>query len=115
MDIEPDQPEIDQHLSVILSAAFVDPWQHIRADIHPPPQSDLTEPLPQNGSLVTLTAIVEKRFVNTLISRHGEPDYVPLTTNLGLKDKRRKLYFSMDSGELTLDGVVDTAPIQRYP
>ena len=78
MDIEPDQPEIDQHLKAILSAAFVDPWQHTRADIHPPTQGDIAEELPQNGPLVTLTVTVEERFANTLISRHGEPDYVPL-------------------------------------
>ena len=59
--------------------------------------------------VVTLAATVEERFVNTLISRDGEPDYVPLNTNLGLKYKRRMLYFPMDFGELTLEGLVDTA------
>ena len=54
---------------------------------------------------------MEERFVNTLISRNGEPDYVPLTTNLGLKYKRRMLYFPMDFGELTLDGLVDTGAL----
>ena len=61
--------------------------------------------------MVTLTATAEERFVNTLISRDGEPDYVPLTTNLGLKYKRRMLYFPMDFGELTLDGLVDTVAL----
>ena len=64
-----------------------------------------------DGPVVTLAATVEERFVNTLISRHGEPDYVPLTTNLGLKYKRRMLYFPMDFGELTLDGLVDTGAL----
>ena len=31
----------------------------------------------QDGPVVTLTATVEERFVNTLIPRDGEPDYVP--------------------------------------
>ena len=109
--IEPDQPGYDQHLNPILSAAFVDPWQHTPADIHPPTQGDLTEELPQNGPLVTLTATLEERFVNTLISRQDEPEYVPLTTNLGLKYRRRMLYFPMDIGELTLDGLVDTGAL----
>ena len=61
--------------------------------------------------MVTLTATVEERYVNTLISRNGEPDYVPWTTNLGLKYKRRMLYFPMDFGELTLDGLVDTGAL----
>ena len=32
----------------------------------------------------------------------------PLSTNVGLKFKRRMLYFPMDFGELTLDGFIDT-------
>ena len=64
-----------------------------------------------DGPVVTLAATVAERFVNTLISRLGEPDYVPLTTNLGLKYKRRMLYFPMDFGELTLDGLVDTGAL----
>ena len=79
----------------------------MRNKTHSPTQGENTEELPHNGPLVTLTATVEERFVNTLISRHGEPDYVPLTTNLGLKNKRRKLYFRMDFGKLTLNGLVD--------
>ena len=58
-----------------------------------------------------MTATVEERYVNTMVSRNGEPDYVPLTTNLGLKYKRRMLYFPMVFGELTLDGLVDTGAL----
>ena len=54
-----------------------------------------------------MTTAVEARLTNTLVTRLGEPDYVPLKTNLGLKYKRRMLYFPMDFGELTLDGLVD--------
>ena len=46
--------------------------------------------------------------MNTLVIRTGKPDYVQLTTNLGLKHKRRMLYFLMDFDELTLDDLVDT-------
>ena len=65
----------------------------------------------QDGPVVTLIATVEERFVNTLISRDGEPDYVPLTTNLGLKHKIRMLYFPMGFGELTLDSLVDAGAL----
>ena len=64
MDIEPDQPETDQHLNPKLSATFVNPWQHTPADIHPRTQGDLTGEFPQAGLLVILTAMVEERFVN---------------------------------------------------
>ena len=63
------------------------------------------------GPQVSLATAVTARFVNTLVTRTGEPDYVSLTTNLGLKYKRRMLYFPMDFGELTLDGLVDTGAL----
>ena len=110
-DIEPDLLEIDLKLNTHLSTAAVDSWQNLRVvsptttDAEPKAQPSKDEPV------VTLTATVEERFANTLISRYGEPDYVPLTTNLGLKYKRRMLYFPMDFGELTLDGLVDTGAL----
>ena len=110
-DIEPDQYQIDQLLNIKLSMASVDPWQNVRINTHPPFQEEITEELPHNEPLVTLTATVEERFVNTLISRKGEPDYVPLTTILGLKYKRRMLYFPVDFGEQTSDGLVDTGAL----
>ena len=61
--------------------------------------------------MVTLTATVEERFLNTLISRNGETHCVPLTANLGLNYKQRMLYFPIDFGELTLDGLVDTGAL----
>ena len=111
IDIEPDSPEIDQNLNTHLSAAAVDPWQTTRGA---PSTATYAEPqtyLPPDGPVVTLTATVAERYMHTLISRDGEPDYVPLTTNLGLKYKRRMLYFPMDFGELTLDGLVDTGAL----
>ena len=49
-------------------------------------------------------------FVNVLVSE-GHPLYIPFSTNLGLKYKRRMLYFSMDFGELTINGLVDTGAL----
>ena len=53
----------------------------------------------------------ETAFLHLLVAKEGETPYVPLSTNLGLKFKRRMLYFPMDFGELTLDGLIDT-PVQ---
>ena len=50
----------------------------------------------------------ETAFLHLLVANEGEPPYVPLSTNLGPKFKRRMLYFPMDFGELTLDGLIDT-------
>ena len=97
MDIEPDSHETDQNLIIILTKSLADPWltKWVASSltVHEEPMEELT----QVGPVVTLPVTVEERFVNTLISRDGEPDYVSLTTNLGLKCKRRMLYFPMTS------------------
>ena len=38
----------------------------------------------------------EKQFQNVLITKGGEPDCTPLSTNINLKCKKRMLYFPMD-------------------
>ena len=111
LETELDSNEIDQNLNPALTKALVDPWQNEWAASNLVTQEDPMKEFSQDGPVVTLTATVEERLVNTLISRDGEPDYVPLTTNLGLKYKRRMLYFPMDFGELTLDSIVDTGAL----
>ena len=58
-----------------------------------------------------MNMVLVKARVDPWQNTTGEPDYVPLTTNLGLKYKRRMLYFPMDFGELTLDGLVNTGAL----
>ena len=53
----------------------------------------------------------EKQFQNVLITKDGEPDYIPLSTKFNLKCKKRMLYFLMDFGELTIDGLIDTGAL----
>ena len=93
---------------MVIAKPRVDPWQH-----ETPPRRQMTHTEPDDefyrvGPQVSLATAVAAPFVKTLITRTGEPDYVLLATNLGLKYKRRMLYFPMDFGELTLDGLVDT-------
>ena len=102
---------MDQNLNPVLSQASVDPWQSTRVTLHQTTYQEPMKEASQKGPLVTLNATMEERFVNTLISRDGQPDIVPLTTNLRLKYKRRMLYFQMDFGELTLDGLLDIRAI----
>ena len=40
----------------------------------------------------------ETAFLHLLVEKEGEPSYVPLSTNLGLRFKRRMLHFPMDFG-----------------
>ena len=110
-DIEPDCHATDEALNPLLSKALVDPWQTKIDTRALPAQDEQAHEFYPIGPQVSLTTAVEARFVNTLVIRNGEPDYVMLTTNLGLKYKQRILYFPMDFGELTLDGLVDTGAL----
>ena len=53
----------------------------------------------------------EKQFQNVLITKEGEPDCIPLSTSINLKCKKRMLYFPMDFGDLTIDGLIDTGAL----
>ena len=110
-NLEPDSSEIDQALNMALTKARVDPWQPTTPQTRQTTHAEPADEFHSVGPQVSLDTVVTARFVNTLIARQGEPDYVPLTTNLGLKYKRRMLYFPMDFGELTLDGLVDTGAL----
>ena len=63
-----------------------------------------TEPIPQS-------LLDEKQFQNVLITKEGEPDCIPLSTSINLKCKKRMLYFPMDFGELTTDGLIGTGAL----
>ena len=111
IDIESDCPETDEAPNDVLTNALVDAWQTKPNPCASSAQLDQENQLDSLRPQVSLTTAVEARFPTTLVTRLGEPDYVPLTTNLGLKYKRRMLYFPMDFGELTLDGFVDTGAL----
>ena len=110
-NLEPDSSEIVQALNMALTKARVDPWQPTTPQTRQTTHAEPADEFHSVGPQVSLATAVTARFVNTLIARPGEPAYVPLTTNLGLKYKRRMLYFPMDFGELTLDGLVDTGAL----
>ena len=96
-----DDPQIED---TKLSRALIELWQ---------PNSEalieaIEEPHHQEDYQGPNRVLDETAFLHILVEQQGEPPYVPLSTNLGLKIKRRMLYFPMDFGELTLDGVIDT-------
>ena len=63
-----------------------------------------TEPTPQS-------LLDETQFQNVFITKDGKPDCIALSININLKCKNRMLYFPMDFGELTIDGLVDTGAL----
>ena len=70
-----------------------------------------TETHDSNVESVPQSLLDEKQFQNVLITRDGEPDCIPLSTNINLKCQKRMLYFPMDFGELTIDGLIDTGAL----
>ena len=65
------------------------------------------EPETANDAIPQLL-LDEKQFQNVLTTKEGEPDCIPLSTNINFKCKKRMLYFHMDFGELTIYGLIDT-------
>ena len=90
-EIEPDSPEIDEPLNGILDNALVPSWQTKRDTLHTQGHDETEHQSTEDERQVFLTATVKERFVNTVVLRTGEPANLPLTTNLGLKYKRRML------------------------
>ena len=84
-NIDLDSFEIDQALNMVLMKARVDPWQCSTYSTYQTTHAAADDEIHHVGPQVSLATAVTARFGNTLVTRTGEPDYVPLTTNLGLK------------------------------
>ena len=79
---------------------------------HPVFPNPLGTENPENTTdAIPQSLLDEKQFQNVLITRDGEPDCIPLSTNINLKCNKRMLYFPMDFGELTIDGLIDTGAL----
>ena len=92
--------------------ALVENWQMNDGTNHPVFPNPLgTEAHEDNSESTPQSLLDEKQFQNVLITRDGEPDCIPLSTNINLKCKKRMLYFPMDFGELTIDGLIDTGAL----
>ena len=91
-----------------LSRALIEPWQsNFEATS---PEVEVTQRQEDHKGSTSL--LDETAFLHILVVKEGEPAYVPLPTNLELKFRRHILYFPMDFGELTLDGLIDTVTLQ---
>ena len=52
-----------------------------------------------------------EHFQIILVTKEGEPDSIPLSTNINLNCIKRMMYFSMDFGELIINGLCDTGAL----
>ena len=70
-----------------------------------------TENLEHSAESIPESLLDEKQLQNVLITKDGEPDCIPLSTNINIKCKKRMLHFPMDFRELTIDGFIDTGAL----
>ena len=101
-----DDPEIPNNQ---LSQALIKLWQ-------PNPQinymKETNEEPYKNETQATPGLLDETAFMHVLVTKEEEPAYIPSSTNLGPKYKKRMLYIPIHFRELTIDGLIDTgAPI----
>ena len=92
--------------------ALIENWQMNDETNHPVLPNPLgTENLENIAESILQPLLDEKQFQNVLFTKDGEPDCIPLSTNINLKCKKLMLYFPMDFGELTIDGLIDTGAL----
>ena len=92
--------------------ALIENWQMNDGTNHPVFPNPLgTENPETTAESIPQSLLDEKQFQNVLITKDGEPDCIPLSTNINLKCKKHMLYFPMDFGELTIDGLIDTGAL----
>ena len=53
----------------------------------------------------------EIQFQIILVTKEGEHECIPLSTKINLKSKKRMLWFPMDFGEPTIDGLIDAGAL----
>ena len=92
--------------------ALIENWQMNDGTNHPVFSNPLgTENHGNTAEFISQSLLDEKQFQNVLITKDGEPACIPLSTNINLKCQKRMLYFPMDFGELTIDGLIDTGAL----
>ena len=92
--------------------ALIENWQMNDGTNHPVFPNPLGIENTENcAESIPQSLLEETQFQNVLITKEGEPDCIPLSTNISPKCKKRMLYLPMDFGELTIDGLIDTGAL----
>ena len=100
---------MDAHVSDVLRYALIDLWT---VNPYLPDTSPLPNfrPRPQNQQ--RQIAVIDDQVLPQLqVTQEGLTKFLPLSTNLPLKNQRKMLYFPMDFGELNIDGLIDTGAL----
>ena len=99
----------DAQKSVTLRYALIDLWT---VNPHLPDTSALPNFQPRPQNLQRQTAVIDDQILPQLqVTPDGFTRFLPLSTNLPVKKKRKMLYFSMDFGELNIDRLIDSGAL----
>ena len=107
--IECDDLGTDAHVSDVLRYALIDLWT---VNPHLPDTSALRNfrPRPQNHQR-RIVVIDDQILPQFQVTPDGLTRFLPLSTILPMKNKRKMLYFPMDFGELNIDELIDTGAL----
>ena len=107
--IESDDLITDAHVSHALRYALIDLWT---VNPHLPDTSALPNFLPRPQNQQGQTAVIDDQMLPQLqVTADGLTRFLPLSTNMPLKNNQKMLYFPMDFGELNIDGLIDTGAL----
>ena len=99
----------DSHVPDAFRYALIDLWT---GTPQLPDTSPLPNYLPRPQNQQRQIAVLDNQNLPHLqVTPDGFTRFLPLSTNLPLKNKRKMLYFPMDFGELNIDGLVDTGAL----
>ena len=106
---EYDDLTTDAHVSDAQRYALIDLWTE---NPQVPCTSALPnfQPRPQNQQM-QIAVIDNQTFPQLEVTPHGITMFLPLSTNLPLKNRRKILYFPRAFGELNIDGLIDTGAL----
>ena len=107
--IECDDLFTDAHVSDALRYAVTDLWT-----VNPqlPDTSPLPNFRPRPQKQQRQIAVIDDQILPQLqVTPDGLTKFLPLSTNLPLKNKRKMFYFPMDFGELNIDVLIDTGAL----
>ena len=107
--IESDDLVTVAHVSDALRYAVIYLWT---VNPHLPDTSALLNFRPRPLNQQRQTAVIDDQILPQLqVTPDGLTRFLPLSTRMLLKNKRKMLYFPMDFGELTIDGLIDTGAL----
>ena len=107
--IKSDDLITDAYVSDPLRHALIDLWT-VNPHLHDTSALPNFRPRPQIQQRHKV--VIDDQILPQLqVTPDGLTRFLPLSTNLPLKNKRKMLYFPMDFGELNIDGLIDTGAL----